>query len=233
MIKFLHISLFLFVLSSCVGEKWKENPVDDLVEKYESNKPFSIILKDMDLSLKEEKYLHKYLILYKEGQEMKVDSTDWLEVNENFFILNEENLDMSILSMNAKGEIDKLVAPPGYRHIVGNERYGRWEDRNGQRMWVFFGQYMFFRHVFGYGSRSIYYNSYNTYRTNYSGTRPYYGTKKGVSQWGTNSANTKANRPNFYKRKTSKGNFVNRKKNSGFFSRSGSSGFRKGGGSGK
>ncbi|MCB0479052.1 MAG: hypothetical protein KDC84_12865 [Crocinitomicaceae bacterium] len=225
----LYIAFTVFLFASCVGEKWKENPVDDLIEKYKDKGPVSIILKDMDLQ--DGDYFHKYMILYSEGGEFKVDSTEWMEVNENFFILNEENLDMSIVAIDEKGNIDKLVAPPGYRHIVGNEKYGRWEDRNGQRVWVFLGQYYFYRTIFGWGGRPLYYNSYNTYRTSYYGSRPYYGSKG--NEWGTSSKYTQSNRPNFYKRKTSKNNFMSRKRSSGFFSRSGSSGFRKGGGSGK
>jgi hypothetical protein len=230
MINKIYILLLLFVFASCVGEEWKENPVDGLIEKYQSKAPMSVILKDMDL--KDDNYFHKYFILYKDGDEMKVDSTDWLEVNENFFILNAENLDMAIVSIDSAGNIDKLAAPPGYRHVVGNKRYGRWEDRHGGRVWVFFGQYMFYRHVFGYGARPLYYNSYNTYRSSYYGSRPYYGSK-GKTEWGTSSKVTKQNRPNFHKRKTQKNGFMSRKRSSGFFSKSGSSGFRKGGGSGK
>lgn len=231
MSKISYILILFLLLSSCVGEEWKENPVDDLVEKYQSKKPVSIVLKDMDLI--DDDYFHRYLILYEEGGEMKSDSTDWLEVNENFFLLNAENLDMVILSIDEKGNIDKLAAPPGFRSIIGNEKYGKWEDRNGQRVWVFFGQYMFYRHLFGWGGRTIYWNNYNHYRTNYYGSRPYYGTNKSRSEWGTSSRYTKKNRPNFYKRKTQKNDFMSRKRSRGFFSKSGSSGFRKGGGSGK
>ena len=158
MIKKVYI-LFLFVfISSCVGEKWKENPVDGLMEKYGEKVPMSVIIKDMDLQ--DEKYFHKYLILFQEGDSIMIDSTDWMEVNENFFILNEENLDMAIVSVDADGTISKLASPPGYRNIVGNKRYGRWEQRNGNRTWVFFAHYMFYRHMFGYGMRPIYYNNY-------------------------------------------------------------------------
>lgn len=225
----LYIAFLGVLLTACVGQEWKENPVDDLVLKYQKKGPASIILKDMDL--KDGDYFHKYAITYTEGGEVKVDSTDWLEVNENFFILNEENLDMTIVYIDEKGEIDKLVAPPGYRQFVGNEKYGRWEDRGGRRVWVFLGQYYFYRTLFGWGSRSIYYDQYNLYRTNYRGSRPYYGVNNRA--WGTSSNFTKKSRPNFYQRKKSKNNFMSRKRSSGFFSRSGSSGFRKGGGSGK
>ncbi len=224
-----YILITVFLLQSCVGEKWKENPVDDLVLKYQSKGPASIILRDMDLQ--DGDYFHKYVILYSEGDEVKVDSTDWVEVNENFFILNQENLDMTIVSIDKDGLIDKLVAPPGYRHLVGNEKYGRWENRGGSRVWVFLGQYYFFRSVLGWGRRDIMYDRYNSYRTNYYGSRPYYGPKS--KEWGTSSKFTQRRRPNFYQRKKDKNNFVSRKRSSGFFSKSGSSGFRKGGGSGK
>lgn len=231
MIRFLPILFLFFLLGSCKGEDWKENPVDDLIENYKSKNPVSIILKDMDL--KDGDYFHKYAILYEVDGEIKVDSTDWMEVNENFFILNEENLDMAIVSIDKNGVIDKLVAPPGFRSVIGNPKYGKWEDRNGNRVWVFFGQYMFFRHVFGYGGRYVYYSSWNRYHGTYYRSRPFYGSKSYGGMYGTSSNYTKRNRPNFYKRKTEKNNFMSRKRSRGFFSRSGSSGFRKGGGSGK
>lgn len=229
MYKLIYIAISIILLTSCVGEEWKENPVDDLIEKYKDKGPVSIILRDMDLQ--DGDYYHKYLILYSQDDEFKVDSTEWMEVNENFFILNQENLDMTIVAIDKNGEIDKLVAPPGYRHLVGNEKYGRWENRSGDRVWVFLGQYYFYRTIFGWGRRPLYYSNYNHYRTNYYGSRPYYG--KTGKEWGTSSSYAKKNRPNFYQRKTQKNNFVSRKRSSGFFSRSGSSGFRKGGGSGK
>lgn len=131
-------------------------------------------------------YFHKYHVV----ESGELIQTDWIHVDEAFFFANIDNLGMDV---EAKPyglfEEQKLThaAPPGMAY-VGNERYGRWEQRNGGSVWTWVAPYLFYRSLFG--SPWIYpRNEWNTWRTGYYGSRPYYGTGSSPS-YGTRSSRT-------------------------------------------
>ena len=134
------------------------------------------------------KYYHKYHVV----QNGETSETDWVEVEEAFFLANLDNLGMDV---EAKPygvfESEKMTqaAPPGMAY-VGNERYGRWERSNGGMMWTWIAPYLFYRSLFGNPwmySR----NEYTTFRNGYYGSRPYYGTGS-TPMYGTRSSRTQS-----------------------------------------
>ena len=74
----------------------------------------------------------------------------WVPVDQVTFRRHREHLGMTIYSKPAGVLPEDAVttaSPPGYNYI-GNKRYGRWERRNGQSFWVFYGQYSLMRDLF-------------------------------------------------------------------------------------
>ena len=177
-----------------------KSPVDDLVKGMTNEPTFSIILYDMNTegSIFKEFY-HQYRIIKEdENQEMNEEITDWYPVGEDFFKANIDNMGMEIASKGEDGKVTKGVGPPGYGAYVGNEKYGRWEQRNGESFWSFYGKFALMNSMFNmmaYPARRSYYNDY---RGGYYGTgRSYYGPtgSDGKSAYGTNSKyNTTANK---------------------------------------
>ena len=221
-------------------------PVDQLVQQMIDYHSFSIILYDMDLKSSgwSKSYQHKYLVIAeKDSISDPIQTyTEWVEVDKNFFSDNQNNLGMEIASKAAGGTVKKGVSPPGWDTYVGNEKYGRWErNERGESFWSFYGKYMFFRTAFDMVARPIYRNHYTDYRSNYYGSRAYYGhSVGGSSYYGTNSSYTKRKRPDFFARKQQKNGFTSSRSrsSSGRTSRSssryrGSSYRSRGGGFGK
>lgn len=131
------------------------------------------------------RYFHKYFL--EESGETR--ETDWVEVEEAFFLANVENLGMDVES-KPYGAFDseKLTqpAPPGMGY-VGNPRYGRWtSDGSGGMVWSWLGPYLFYRTMFGgpvlYGR-----GEWETWHGGYRGSRPYYGGTAAAPRWGSRS----------------------------------------------
>lgn len=202
-INILLISFFSILLMSCgeTSEKVATIPVDSLAEKMKNEKDFTILLSDMDYRGFDNQYVHKYKIIKKvetpvanESDSVTIDSlvleeTKWIPVSEEYFNKHEPNLGMEILSKN-DGKLSTEVAPPGYSHYVGNEKYGEWKqtENNSHSTWHYFGQYMFMRSMFGmamYPARRSYYNNYMGNRGSGNG---FYGAAGDGRAYGTNSA---------------------------------------------
>ena len=177
-----------------------KSPVDEMVKVMANASTFSIVLYDMNTegSIFKE-YYHQYrIILEDKDGEIAEDITDWYPVGEEFFKANLNNMGMEIAAKGEDGKVTKGVGPPGYGAYVGNEKYGRWSQRDGGSFWEFYGKYALMSSMFNmmaYPARRSYYNDY---RGGYYGTgRSYYGPKgsDGRSAYGTNSKyNTSSNK---------------------------------------
>ncbi len=173
---------------------------------------FALVLNDMDITEDEKNiiYRHKYIILKPKEDRLDVDSTDWTNVSEAFFTTHENDLGMELASYN-EGTFSSTAKPVGFDWAIGNEKYGEWvvdststtgTDPNQQqeRRWRYrpgsflLTYWMFSRRSTGFGT-------YSNYANNYRGKTPFYGS--GANSYGTNSPYQKANRSQFYSRKTS------------------------------
>ncbi|MFK5984539.1 MAG: hypothetical protein QM479_03790 [Pseudomonadota bacterium] len=142
------------------------------------------------------KYYHKYII--NENQSQK--STEWQAVKENYFLQNEKNLGMTIISKPYgmyEDETIKKAAPPGMEHIAtpvmlngkatGSNKYGEWrQDSSGTSFWHYFAAYAFMRSMTG-GS-PYYYNDWNNYNNRNHNTG-YYGTNNNYGTYGSSTYN--------------------------------------------
>lgn len=199
------ITLILFGLTlfSCGGgqkqNKWQKNPVDNFIRDMDKVPSYSIILYDMDAEGNFTKtYKHQYKIVTVNDSVPQQKITEWHTVPEQFFMQHQEHMGMEIVAKADDGTISKTPAPPGYSNYVGNEKYGRWRDNgSGGNFWEFYGKYMFFSSMFNMVAFPAYRNNYMDYRTNYRGSRPYYGTNSsGGRTFGTNSSYANKTRPN-------------------------------------
>lgn len=229
--------ILIFGLGGCGGDKFVKNPVDNIIKSIPSGRIFSIVLHDMDVQgsfFKE--FSHQYKII-EEVTEGKPEEriTDWYKVEERVFERHVNDMGMEIASRGEDGKLQKGASPLGYNNYIGNEKYGRWENRGGNSFWVFYGQYAFMSSLFRtmmYPVQRSYYDDYRRYsgggRSYYgptSGGRPYYGTRSDYNSKRTNTA-WNSNRSNFKQR------VANRTSRSG--SRYGGSSSRsRGGGFGK
>ncbi|WP_103866631.1 hypothetical protein [Aquimarina sp. I32.4] len=225
------ITLFIIsIITGCGTKKFKKTPLDNYIVENSNEEEFSVILEDMDVEGTFFKtYKHKYRIIKHEDDKPYEEATDWVEVDEKFFLKHEDNLGMVVLEKQGQGKISKAASPPGYRY-VGDSRYGEWRTNNGVSFWGFYGQYMFMNQMFGMMSRPVYRRDYQTYSSGgYYGKRSYYGPKTGnKSLYGTNSAQTRKSRPNFFSRRASRSGWSSSSSSrSRSGSRSRSSGFGK------
>ncbi len=194
-------------LSACgSGSKYDyvANPVDEEIKLLDKEKTYSIVLYDMDVD-ENDVFKHKYKIITNmtDSVNKKEEITDWQTVDKDYFMQNENNLGLELAAKSEDGKVHKTPAPPGYSNYVGNEKYGQWKtDNSGNSFWAFYGQYMFMSSMFNMMSSPVYRGGYNTYRNDYYGQRPYYGTtgKDGSTQYGTNSATARKTNPTFFDR---------------------------------
>ncbi|MGB0645820.1 MAG: hypothetical protein ACPGQS_01535 [Bradymonadia bacterium] len=173
----------------------------------------------VDMREKSGVFEHKYRLI----TDGKSVTGGWVPVDQLTFRKHREHLGMTIYSKPAGVLPEDAVttaSPPGYNYI-GNKRYGRWERRNGQSFWVFYGQYSLMRDLFwGRGTyRPIYRSEYRGYRSSISRRRAYYGAKK---QFGTAQA--------IKSPKYSKSSYAKKRRSSGGFSGSKYSGSKRSGG---
>jgi hypothetical protein len=221
-----------------------KSPVDEMIKIMANVPTYSIILYDMNTegSIFKE-YYHQYRIIKEdENGDVGEEITDWHPVGEGFFDANLNNMGMEIAAKGEDGKITKGVSPPGYGAYVGNEKYGRWSQRDGGSFWEFYGKYALMSSMFNmmaYPARRSYYNDY---RGGYYGTgRSYYGPRSssGTYAYGTNSKyNTSSNKSskwannssnNSLKRRVRSGTTQSSKSGSRYsnFSRSRSGGYGK------
>lgn len=187
---FLFISFFLIACSGKKSEEWQKSPVDQLIRDMDKVPSFSIILYDMNVEGNFTKtYQHQYKIITLVDSVPSERITEWYTVSQSLFTQHEEHMGMEIAAKTDDGKITKTAAPPGYSNYVGNERYGHWvQDGNGGSFWEFYGKYMFFSSMFNMIAYPAYRNNFMDYRSNYYGSRPYYGsTSSGNRIYGTNS----------------------------------------------
>lgn len=198
--------IIVFVIQSCGNTKTAlpvhVEPAQTLVSD-QGVEDFSLVLHDMDVTEDDEHiiYKHKYMVLNPTETELKIDSTEWLNVSETFFQAHENDLGMEIVSRHG-GVVSTVAKPVGFDWAVGNEKHGEWvEDPNAtdksERRWryrpgSFFMAYWLF-------SRPTSMGAYNRYSANRSSNKPFYGS--GANKYGTSSSYQKANRSSFYKRK--------------------------------
>ncbi|PLX21648.1 MAG: hypothetical protein C0599_07630 [Salinivirgaceae bacterium] len=187
--KFFSIVGLTFLFISCGGPsiRFEKTPLDKVIQDLSAEQNFSIILYDMDYDEGTNKYKHMYQTLVPKDDTVLVNTTPWYDVPDVFFEKNVDNMGMEIAS-KVNGKLNKKASPPGYNHYVGNDRYGRWTQRNGSSFWEFYGQYAFMSSMFGLGHNPIRRSYYDDYRTNYYGSRAYYGpSNNGRNYYGTRS----------------------------------------------
>jgi hypothetical protein len=190
--------LFLFLISgfSSCGNGFEKNPVDNLVRDYSDVPAYSIILHDMNVEgtiFKD--YFHQYeIVKVKEDTPPEKELTGWIEVPEEVFSKHIDHMGMEIVSKGPDGKVNKTASPPGYSNFVGNEKYGSWQSHNGGSFWQFYGQYMFLNSMFNLATFPVRRSYYDTYRTDYHGRRPFFGTSStGGRRYGTGGTYTSRN----------------------------------------
>ncbi len=173
----------------------------------------------IDMKTARASYAHKYRMI----ANGKSTDTKWIQVTKQVYDQHRDHLGMTIYS-KPEGvfpeDATDTAAPPGYNY-VGNPRYGRWQERNGNSFWVFYGRYALMRDLFwGVGSyRPIYRSEYRSYRRSRSVRRAYFGSKK---QYGTAKA--------IKKKRYKNSSFATSKRKSSGYSGSKYSGSRRSGG---
>lgn len=182
--------------SSTRGQKiqYEKSPVDVLIRNLSGEQNFSIILLDMNYNEGSDVYTHQYNVLIEKEDSVYVQKTDWVTVSNIFFDANVENMGMEIASKK-DGKVNRAASPAGYTNYVGNEKYGQWRERDGNRFWEYYGRYAFMSSMFRMSMYPIRYSYWNNYRSNYYGYgRSYYGPSSGGrNMYGTNSNYSRAN----------------------------------------
>jgi hypothetical protein len=194
------VAIAMLLLSGCSTGR-SQPPIEKLKQNLKDVPTYSIVLEDMKTEGNfRERYFHKYRIVFPEESEQ--GTTDWLEVQPDYYQTNEPFLGMTLAAKKA-GEMSSSVSPPGYQY-VGDERYGRWrQDSRGSSFWEFYGKYALFSQLVGGFGRPIYRNDYDEYRQYRSRGTPYFGRN---NQYGTNGSYTKQTKPNFYSRRIARSN---------------------------
>lgn len=136
-------------------------------------------------------YYHMYKVV-ENGQDSE---TGWVVVDEKYFDDNMDNLGMELVSKPIglyEEEVITVAAPPGMA-MVGNQKYGQWKtDNSGNKFWEWYGQYMFYSHIFGLNRPYYYgYGEWDTWNRGYRGRSPYYGPKD-EDRYGTASSTTQS-----------------------------------------
>jgi len=166
---------------------------------------YSIVLEDMqEEGIFFKDYFHRYQIIYgekpTEGDDLvyQTEITDWLQVDEQTYKSNTNNLGMTLASKTRDGTVIDTPSPPGYQY-VGDSRYGQWRsNQQGGSFWEFYGKFAFFNSMFNMFSRPVYRSSWNDYRGYRSRREPYYGPRR---EYGTSGSHTQATKRSFFQRR--------------------------------
>jgi hypothetical protein len=211
---------FLFItllLSGCGGTVLPANPIKELKKQYKDKNAYTIILDDMDLQ--EGQFVHKYKILEPlNGSNVQVDYTDWKAVDDDFFLLHEDDLGMEVFSKRSDGKYNSLVTPPGFTHFIGNDKFGAWspldsiQTQDSSRVWMFIENDQRIHSLesdLGLKGLSVTKGEYDRFQDKYYLNRPFYGEKiaKDSTKYGTRSRHWVIIRPFFYSRRITKNNF--------------------------
>lgn len=126
--------------------------------------------------------------------------TQWLELPRSACEPVRNNLGMAIEHKPAgvfDSEAQRVAEPAGFAYIAppsqGSNQYGRWEQRDGQSFWVWYGQYALLRDLFFHRDyRPLDTREYEGYRTAQQSGRTYYGRDEsiGAPKYGTNGTIT-------------------------------------------
>jgi len=197
-------TLFFTACSSPTKPKYDgPSAVDILMRDLSTQKSYAIILHDMQMDESKGIYEHKYKVIKDIEQDSVGKTTEWKKVSEVFFAENINNMGLELASKSVNGTTSKIPTPPGFNGVVGNKKYGEWQNNSGgQSFWHFYGQYAFMSSMMNMARGPVYrdsYTHYNDYRNN-PNTRnsPYYGSS---NQYGTNSPANRASNPAFFQRK--------------------------------
>ncbi len=193
----------ILLLTGCGGSsvKYQKTPLDEVIKGLSQVKNFSIILYDMNYDEGARKYQHKYQVVVPKNDTVVSEISPWYTVSDVFFQKHVNNMGMEIATKK-NGKLTKKASPPGYNHYVGNERYGRWTQRNGGSFWEFYGKYAFMSSMFNMMSNPIRRNHYYDYQSNYYGNRSYYGPyNNGRYAYGTNSRYNSSRKSTAWNRK--------------------------------
>lgn len=199
-----------FIIKSCNKSNtssksvtYEKTPVDKLIVELSAEQNYSIILADMDS--RNSSYYHKYNTLIEKPDTVLVRNSDWEKVSDVFFDANINNLGMAIVTKK-DAKLSKVASPAGYDNFIGNQKYGRWEERNGSSFWAFYGQYMFMSSIFNLATNPARRSYYDDYRGGgYYGRRPYYGPSgntygtRSYTSGGSGSKTTWASKPSTFK----------------------------------
>ncbi len=179
--------LMLAMISRCSSSSngnqdyaYQEEGLDKVIKQHMNDQDYTVILADMNYE--DPTYYHKYQVIVPlTDTTFDTQETEWLTVSPMFFESHKNALGMEVAS-KTNGVLEKSIAPAGYSQYIGNEKYGRWKERDGGSFWEFYGKYAFMSnmfHLMTYPARYGYYNNYyNSYRGRgaYYGPNGYYGT---------------------------------------------------------
>lgn len=193
MIKKCFLFVFLIPFLTSCGSSFEKSPVDEIARDLSEVPAYSVILHDMNVEGTVFKdYFHKYeIVKVREEGPPEKQLTSWMEVPEEDFKKHIDHMGMEIVSKGPDGKVNKTASPPGYSNFVGNEKYGQWHNSNGGSFWQFYGQYMFLNSMFNLGGFPVRRSYYDTYRRDYHGRKPFFGTSSsGGKRYGTGSSYT-------------------------------------------
>ena len=118
-----------------------------------------------------------------------------VEAAADVVVFNDSLIDVvNVLADLSNGKLPRMQVPQtetksaqgAGSHLVGNPRYGRWQQNSsGQSFWAFYGQYALMRSLF-FSPRPYYYSSWYPNRGwSYYGDvgRNYYGSRADSSRW--------------------------------------------------
>ena len=170
------MALLLIIMAGCGsgGSRYMEEGLDSVIKQYRETPTFTILLYDQNYE--SGKYQHQYQVLIpKTDSTIETIETPFYQVSDRFFDAHVDHLGME-LANKENGKLTKSVAPAGYSQYVGNEKYGRWVQRDGGSFWEFYGKFAFMSSMFNMFSSPARYGYYNDYRRNYAPTgRTYRG----------------------------------------------------------
>lgn len=187
-------------LLNCGGSsfEYQKSPVDILIRDHAQEQNFSIILYDMDAEGSTYKHQYQLVTLKNNPDTVLTELTPWHNVSEYFFKQHINDMGMEIVS-KVNGKVQKQTAPAGYNNYVGNEKYGRWTQRDGGSFWEFYGKYAMLSSVFNMMAYPVRRSYWNDYRSNYYGTgNAYYGPRNssGYNMYGTRSSYNQSSNKN-------------------------------------
>jgi hypothetical protein len=119
----------------------------------------------------------------------------WIQVSQSAFDAMDKNVGMAIEHKSAgkyDSEAERMVQPAGLAYVAPpsqkSNQYGYWENRGGQNLWVFYGQYALLRDLlWSRDYRPVSGGEYDQYSSARRGGTTYYGHSDagGTPKYGT------------------------------------------------